>query len=69
MWTRHAEVTETITERRRADIERLDPGLLAEADAMATQRAQWRVAIEAEWRPESRSEARARRRAEAYSPP
>jgi hypothetical protein len=68
-WARHREVTVSIADCRREEIEALDPELLAEAEALAAQREEWRAAIEAEWRPETRSEARARRRSELYSPP
>jgi hypothetical protein len=67
-WGRHAELT-SIAERRREDLEALDPDLRAEAEAMAAERDAWCAAIEAEWRQETKSEARARRRSEAYSPP
>ncbi len=69
-WARHAELTSAIDdERRREELEALDPDLFLEAEAMAAERDEWRLAIEAEWRRETRGEARARRRLDAYSPP
>lgn len=68
-WARHARLRHSLDERRRRELEALDPDLCREAEELAAMREAWREAIEAEWRQETRSEARARRRSEAYSPP